>query len=267
MHLVHVLNSRIVRMSVSNLQPSLSETAGSVPAPDGDRVESRLRIAVVIPTFNEADRIADVIAQTRELGPCQILVVDGDSDDGTLQEARATGADCCLTAVRGRAAQQNAGAAAGSGDILLFLHADCRLEAGSFEAIREAMSDPNCVGGCFQQRIEANGLRYRLLEWGNAQRVKWWTWAYGDQGIFVRRSVFEQLGGFPDLRLMEDLCLMKRLKKHGRFALLENRIHISARRWKRQGVFRQTLRNWAFTALVQCGVSPDRLAKHYPHVR
>jgi len=254
-------------MSVSNLQPSYSDTASSDSAVDEDLAQSCLRISIVIPTFNEVDRIADVIAQTRELGPCQILVVDGDSEDGTFQEAETAGADTRLTAARSRAAQQNAGAAAGSGDILLFLHADCRLEAGSFEAIREAMADPNCVGGCFRQRIEADGLRYRLLEWGNAQRVKWWTWAYGDQGIFVRRSVFEQLGGFPDLRLMEDLFLMKRLKQHGRFALLDNRIHISARRWKQQGVLRQTARNWAFTVLVQCGVSPNRLANHYPHVR
>ena len=254
-------------MSVSNLQPILSVTANSGLPPNGHSAESRLRISVVIPTYNEADRIADVIARTRELKPSQILVVDGESDDGTLDAAETAGADFCLTAVRSRAAQQNAGAAAASGDVLLFLHADCRLELGSFEAIREALTDANCVGGCFRQRIDAAGLRYRALEWGNAQRVKWWRWAYGDQGIFVRRALFERLGGFPDVLLMEDLFLMKRLKRQGRFVLLENRIHISARRWKRQGVVYQTLRNWMFTALVQCGVSPNRLAKYYPHVR
>ena len=110
-------------------------------------------------------------------------------------------------------------------------------------------------------------LRYRLLEWGNGFRVKLLKWAYGDQGIFVRRSVFEQLGGFPDLRLMEDLFFMKQLKKQGRFLLLDARLHVSPRRWQQKGIIRQTLRNWTLITLAQCGVSPDRLANYYPHVR
>ena len=105
------------------------------------------------------------------------------------------------------------------------------------------MANDGTVGGCFRQSIDAPGFRYRLLEWGNALRVKACTWAYGDQGIFVRREIFEQIGGFPTLGLMEDLYFMKRLKRTGRFALLDAKIHTSPRRWEQAGIIRQTARN------------------------
>jgi rSAM/selenodomain-associated transferase 2 len=225
-----------------------------------------MRISIIIPTLNEADRIADVVGRTRALGDdCEIIVVDGGSDDDTL--SRAHEADICLQTPQGRARQQNAAAQAATGEVLLFLHADCWLEQGALQAVRSALEDESVVGGCFRQVIDAAGMRFRLLEWGNAQRVKTCKWAYGDQGIFVRRDVFERVGGFPEVRLMEDLLLTKRLKRVGRIALLEQRIHVSARRWQQRGVIRQTLRNWSLLALTQCGVSPNRLAGFYPHVR
>jgi rSAM/selenodomain-associated transferase 2 len=224
-----------------------------------------LNISVIIPTLNEADRIAGLIARTRELGACEIIVVDGGSDDGT--PGRAAAADLVLSAPRGRARQQNAGAQGSHGDVLLFLHADCWLERGALEEIQSALADSRCIGGCFRQRIDANGLRYRMLESGNALRVQLLRWAYGDQGIFARRQAFERIGGFPEVPLMEDLYLMKRLKREGRFALLESRIHVSPRRWQQRGVIRQTCRNWTLLTLAHCGVPPERLARMYPHVR
>lgn len=224
-----------------------------------------MRLSVIIPTLDEAERIADLIAHTRSLGECEIVVVDGGSVDGTL--ALAAAADRCLTAPRGRARQQNAGAAASRGDVLLFLHADCRIEPGGFAAIRTALLDPETVGGCFRQVIDAPGWAYRLLERGNSCRVRCCRWAYGDQGIFVRRGVFERLGGFPEVGLMEDLWFMKRLKRAGRFRLLDAAIRVSARRWRRHGIVRQTLRNWMLIGLAHCGVSPDRLARFYTHHR
>jgi GT2 family glycosyltransferase len=151
--------------------------------------------------------------------------------------------------------------------VLLFLHADCRLEPGGLDQIATALANARCVGGCFRQRIDAGGARFRWLERGNSLRVRLWGLAYGDQGIFVRRDVFDRLGGFPSLALMEDLFFMKRLRREGRLALLAGPLHVSARRWERQGVFRQTTRNWCLTALAQCGMSPNRLAWFYPDVR
>jgi rSAM/selenodomain-associated transferase 2 len=224
-----------------------------------------MRISVVIPALNEADQIGDVVRCTRSMGDCEIIVVDGGSRDETAQ--RASEADLVLISSSGRANQQNAGAKASSGEVLLFLHADCRLQPGSFEALQAALQNPHCVGGCFKQRIDAQGWNYRLMEWGNATRVRLCQWAYGDQGIFVRRSIFEKLGGFPELRLMEDLYFMKKLKREGRIALIDPPLRISARRWQKTGVLRQTLRNWSLITMAHCGISPNRLARFYPHVR
>ncbi|MEK6262131.1 MAG: TIGR04283 family arsenosugar biosynthesis glycosyltransferase, partial [Planctomycetota bacterium] len=222
-------------------------------------------ISVIIPTLNEAARIAELIAATRQIGECEIIVVDGGSTDETL--ARANSADIVLSSEPGRATQQNLGAAASRGDVLLFLHADCQLPAGAFESIRAAMRDERTVGGCFQQRLEADGWAYRWLERGNAGRVRWLGMAYGDQGIFIRRRVFEELGRFADVKLMEDVLLMKRLRRAGRFVLLGERLSVSARRWQKHGIVRQTLRNWLLLILAMCGVSPDRLARFYPNTR
>jgi rSAM/selenodomain-associated transferase 2 len=224
-----------------------------------------LSIAIIIPTLNEAGTIAALIDQTRALGECEIIVVDGGSTDDTCQQA--ANADRVLTSPPGRAVQQNLGAEQATGTVLLFLHADCRLPGTAFDSIRAALSDERVVGGCFQQRIDASGLRFRWIERGNAWRVRLFGLAYGDQAIFVRRTVFESLGRFPKLRLMEDVFLMKRLRRAGRFVLLADRLTVSARRWQRHGVIRQTLRNWTLLTLALCGVSPDRLAKYYSNTR
>ncbi|MEW4529326.1 TIGR04283 family arsenosugar biosynthesis glycosyltransferase [Maioricimonas sp. JC845] len=225
-----------------------------------------MEISVIIPTLNEADRIAEVVRRTRDLGECEVIVVDGGSDDGTLELARQE-ADQALPGPRGRALQQNAGAAAARGDVLLFLHADCWLEPGSLEEIRSALDSGDVPAGCFRQRIDAQGAAYRMLEWGNAARVRCFGWAYGDQGIFIRREVFERVGGFPEVRLMEDLLLSKSLARHGGIRLLGPRLHVSPRRWQQNGIVRQTLRNWTLLTLAHCGVSPDSLARHYVDVR
>ena len=224
-----------------------------------------MNVSVIIPTLNEADGIAQAIQKAVEAGAREVVVVDGHSNDGTLEFARA--ADVRLTAARGRASQQNAGAAASSGEILLFLHSDCWLEPGALDAMEQALEDKRVVAGCFRQAIDAPGAAFRVLERGNALRVRIGGRAYGDQGIFVRREAFEKIGGFPDLMLMEDLFLMKQLKRAGRIALVNGKIHVSPRRWQKSGIIRQTLRNWAMLALVRCGVSPNRLAAHYSAVR
>ncbi|MCY2965078.1 MAG: TIGR04283 family arsenosugar biosynthesis glycosyltransferase [Planctomycetota bacterium] len=224
-----------------------------------------MSISIIIPTLNESAGIADAVQRAQALGGLEVIVVDGGSTDGTVDLAR--DATRVLTTDPGRARQQNAGAAVATGDVLLFLHADCWLEPGSLNEIAAALADPAYVGGCFGQQIEAIGRKYRWLEWGNALRVRRWTLAYGDQAIFVRKSVFEELGGFPDLKLMEDLFFMRTLRRRGRFALLPPLLHVSARRWRQHGVIRQTARNWLLTLAAHWGVSPNTLARFYPPAR
>lgn len=215
--------------------------------------------------LNEALEIEQVIESTRAQSPLEIVVVDGGSDDATV--ANAAGADSVLQSAPGRAAQQNLGAVNCSGDVILFLHADCVLADGAIAELATTMADESIVGGSLSQVIDDQRLIYRLVERGNNFRSRWLKWAYGDQGIFVRRSVLESLGGFPDVRFMEDLLMVKRLKRAGRVVQLHSTITTSARRWNKRGVVRQTFVNWWLILLLHAGVSPNRLAKYYPAVR
>lgn len=225
-----------------------------------------MSVSVIIPTLNEASCLAETLHRLREQRPHEILVVDGGSTDETATIA-AAGADRLLVGPRGRAAQMNHGAANATGDVLLFLHADCTLEAGALRAAESGLRRRGVVAGCFRMVVTCKGLLYRLIDGCATARVLLTGLVYGDQGLFVERSRFLCLGGFPPLRLMEDVFISKRLRRQGRIVVLPQRIFVSPRRWQRQGVLRQTLRNWALTALAMAGVHPDRLAALYPVVR
>ena len=162
----------------------------------------------------------------------------------------------------------NAGAAVATGEILLVLHADCWLEPAGLAEMRGTLaSQPAVVGGGFRQILDHAGGAYRWLEWGNAARIRWPGWIYGDQGLFVRRSVFEALGGFPVLPLMEDLYFSKQMKQAGRLALLGRHLHVSTRRWEQTGPIRQTLRNWQFILAAHLGTPLEELSRRYREVR
>jgi rSAM/selenodomain-associated transferase 2 len=224
-----------------------------------------LRISVIIPALNEALNIVHAVERAAALGPHEILVADGGSDDGTPQAARQAGA-VVVESARGRARQQNAAARQATGDVLLFLHADSWLAPAGATQLSHAWRDPRVLGGAFRHRIEAAGILYRLIERGDSFRARWFQLPYGDQGIFLRREAFFQLGGFPDVPLMEDVLLMRRLRKASRVVLLPGPVYTSARRWERHGVVRQTLRNWSILTAERLGVSLDRLARFYaPH--
>lgn len=219
-----------------------------------------LRVSVIIPAINEATHIAEAVASAIGAGADEILVVDGGSIDDTI--TRAAGAKV-LTGRAGRAAQQNAGAAAATGDVLVFLHADSRLASGSIEQVRQACTDDRIKWGAFRQRIDASGLLYRVVEYGNGLRVRWRGLAYGDQGIWVRRDEFQRIGGFADVPLLEDLLLSRMLLHIGHPALLVGPLTTSARRWQKHGVVRQTLRNWSILAAHARGATPAQLAERY----
>jgi len=222
-----------------------------------------MRISVVIPAVNEALWIERAVNCARKAEFDEIIVADGGSADETVAIARRCGARV-VQGARGRAVQQNLGAQNATGEVLLFLHADNCLDLASGQQVRDCLSDPKLLGGAFEQHIEAPGLLYRLLERGNAARVRWSGLAYGDQAIFMRRKTFEQLGRFPEVGLMEDLRLMRAFRKLGKPVLLPGPLHVHPRRWQRRGVLFQTLCNWTLLCGEALGVAPDRLAKFYP---
>ncbi len=224
-------------------------------------------ISIIIPAINEAQNIAQAVTHAWQLGATEVIVVDGGSDDGTDEIARAHGCQVLQSDV-GRGVQQNVGARQATGDILLFHHADAWLDAAAGQQIRAALTNAKVVCGAFEQRIIANGLRYRALERGNAWRVRLRGLAYGDQGIFMRRQTFFDLGQFSEVPIMEDLILMRNARRVGWPILLPGPIHVNPRRWQQNGVVRQTLRNWSLVVSYSLGVPATKLAQRYPrHIR
>ena len=222
-----------------------------------------LTVSFVIPALNESANISRAVETAFNAGAEEVIVADGGSSDDTVERASSAGARVVHSSP-GRAVQQNAGASLATGDVLLFQHADNWCAPATVEQIRTALADEAVQGGAFRQRIEAAGILFRLLEWGNAIRVTWRRTPFGDQAIFMRRAFFNQLGGFPEVRLMEDVLLMHEFRKHCRPVLLDGPHYVCARRWQERGVVRQTLRNWRIQLAHRWGASPEELARLYP---
>lgn len=226
-----------------------------------------MRISVIVPTLNEA---ATIVSTLRRLGmeDCEeVIVVDASSPDGTARLALQEGA-VVIESSRGRGLQQNRGAAAARGDVLVFVHADCWLEPGAIAGLRAFLArHPKVPAGCFRMRIEAAHFLYRSIDAAGHVRAGVLGVPYGDQGLFVRRAAFERVGGFPETPLMEDVGISLKLRRLGRLAVLPHRIHASPRRWQRCGIVRQTLRNWSLTAAAALGVPPESLSRFYPITR
>jgi rSAM/selenodomain-associated transferase 2 len=224
-----------------------------------------VNVSVIIPALNEAASIACAARSAWKAGADEVIVVDGGSVDETISVAKAEGCELVVSAP-GRAIQQNAGAARAVGDVVLFLHADNHLSPTAIAQACDLLKDRIIEFGAYRQQIDAGGLAYRLLERGNAWRVRCRGLPYGDQAIFMRRTFFESLGGFPEVKLMEDLLMMKKARRISWPRLLDGPVHIDARRWQRHGIIRQTLRNWTLLTAYQLGCSPDSLARYYrPH--
>ncbi len=225
-----------------------------------------MRVSVVIPTLNEADSIDRTLACVRQAGECEIIIVDGGSDDGTLEIARKS-ADCVLSAQRGRACQMNAGAQVATGETLLFLHADTLPPPGFPHLIEQALTDPDVVGGRFDVDLDAPGWPFRMIGALMNIRSRLTHIATGDQGIFVRRETFESIGGYPELDIMEDLELSRQLKRAGKVACLRNRVRTSARRWQKHGVTKTILIMWGLRLCHFFGIRPAALKAFYADTR
>ena len=241
---------------------------------------SPMTIAVVIPVFNEERRIAEAVRHTSSLGFDAIVVVDGGSTDQTrelvttcsiTQDVIPLGLPqtpvTLLSTPQGRAGQLNAGAKVCRGEILVFLHADTRLPADARQQIESALADPVIVGGRFDVRFDSHSPWGTVISTFMNLRSRLTGVATGDQAIFVRRHVFERLGGFTDIPLMEDVDFSVRLKRAGRVVPLREAVTTSFRRWERQGPLKTILLMWTLRFLYWIGVSPYRLARLYPTVR
>jgi rSAM/selenodomain-associated transferase 2 len=225
------------------------------------------RLSIIIPALNEAAGIVtalESLAPFRQRG-VEVIVVDGGSGDDTVARAKPL-ADKVLTAPRGRAAQMNVGAAAASGDVLLFLHADTTLPDDADGLLRYGLSDTGRVWGRFDVAIEGRNPLLRVVAGLMNWRSQVTGIATGDQAMFVRRDTFAAVGGFPDIPLMEDIALSKRLKRAGRPLCLAARARTSGRRWTRHGVIRTVLLMWRLRLAYTLGAEPAVLARRYGYV-
>jgi rSAM/selenodomain-associated transferase 2 len=221
-------------------------------------------LSIIIPCLNEAEGIAGTLAAlepVRRRG-AEVIVVDGASDDGTAERA-APLADVVFAAPRGRASQMNAGADRARGEILLFLHADTLLPEAADALIIDGLKRARRSWGHFDVRIDGRHPLLRAVERLMNARSRLTGIATGDQAIFVTRTLFTATGGFPDIPLMEDIELSKRLKRFGAPLCLNHRIVTSGRRWQKRGVLRTILLMWGLRLAYSLGADPRRLAVRY----
>jgi len=224
------------------------------------------RISVIIPTLNEAAVIVKTLAALPKHDRLERIVVDGCSSDGTAALAEPF-ADRVLVRPAGRAQQMNAGARVARGEVFLFVHADCRFDEEGYHELIGSLEDPTVVGGAFRLAIDSSRRSLRLVAAVANWRTRLTRIPYGDQGIFVRRSVFERLGGYPEIPVMEDLEFARRLNRAGKITLLTRPMTTSSRRWDKEGVGYTTLRNQIFVLLYFLGASGARLSRWYRVVR
>lgn len=218
------------------------------------------RISVIIPARNEAANLPALLASLAPYPDVEVVVVDGESTDPTAELARDAGARV-ITCPPGRGRQMNAGARLASGNVLLFLHADTRLPSDFPNLIAAALRSNTVVAGAFRLAIDGAGRSYRIVESLTNWRAGVFRMPYGDQALFVRAEVFEKLIGFHDAPIMEDVVLVRRLRRLGTLALIETPVTTSARRWERGGVWRTTLVNQLCLVAWRLGVSLDAIAR------
>jgi len=199
-------------------------------------------ISIIIPTLNEVEHIAACVRSAGMAENKEIIVSDGGSLDGTQARAEAEGA-LVLHSAPGRAVQMNNGAGAATGGILLFLHADALLPEGYDIHVRRLLGRRDSVAGAFRLGIRHRGRCYRFLETMANIRSRWFQMPYGDQALFMTSNLFWSIGCFPDMRLMEDFELVRRMKKCGRVVTAPVAVAVSPRRWRKLGILKTTVIN------------------------
>lgn len=234
-----------------------------------------MKLSIIIPVYRESAIIIQTLQSLTALSipiAHEILVVDGDPEKQTMAKLRLNKEVMTykqiklISSPKGRGVQMNEGAQKAGGDLFLFLHADTRLDQVGMKKMIQAWTDNGLplFCGAFDLVIDSPKRMFRLIEETASLRSRLTRVPYGDQGIFISKSLFIKAGGFPNIPIMEDVGLMAAVKKTGiRPFFLDHSIVTSARRWENQGLIYTTLRNWALICLYILGVSPEKLVKYY----
>jgi uncharacterized protein len=232
----------------------------SIPKAGNHPGTHRCRISVIIPTLNEAHTIPAALASAGLSDEVEAIVVDGGSTDETIVLAESLGAKA-IRSPKGRGSQMNRGAAEATGDILLFLHADTRLPEDWTHHVRRELSRPGVAVGAFRFHTDGTGWSLGIIECLTNFRATWLQMPYGDQALFVRVDLFQRIGGFPDLPVMEDFEFVRQARKHGRTSIAHATVETSSRRWKRHGIWRTSAMNQVVILGHLLGISTAKLLR------
>lgn len=226
-------------------------------------------LSIIIPTLNEEQILGHTLARLRNpknAEMIEVIVVDGGSSDTTLALAQESGCRT-ISSAKGRGTQMNAGAAAARGEVLLFLHADTLLPDNFYRLILDAVRLPSFAAGAFSLTIDSPARSLTTIAWFANLRSRWLQLPYGDQTLFLSKRMFDAIGGFAEMAIMEDFVFIRQLKKAGRIIILPEHATTSARRWQNIGILRTTLINQAIVCGYSLGVPPALLAKWYRRMR
>jgi|Deesub1362A_J573_1020465.scaffolds.fasta_scaffold17907_2 rSAM/selenodomain-associated transferase 2 len=226
-----------------------------------------MKVSIVVPVLNEEKTIEKTLSSINRYDEVELIVVDGGSIDRTLEIARDY-TDIVVVSQKGRATQMNLGARYATGDILLFLHADCILPDNAFSLIRSTMEMDSVSAGAFDIYLDHPSFIYRVIEFGANMRSRITSIIYGDQAMFLKRGLFNSMGGFKEIPLMEDVEISQRLKRLGRVVFLRPPVKVSPRRFQKEGPFYTVLRDWYIAIQYTLfKVNPEKLKKYYRDVR
>ena len=225
-----------------------------------------LKVSIIIPTFNEESCLGHTLEHIQQLSPYEVIISDGGSNDKTFEIAK-NFTEKLVTGPTGRAVQMNTGARIATGDIFLFLHADSRIDPNSYEKMLFFMTHSEKIGGAFSLHIDSEKRNLRLIAWLANIRSKYLGMTYGDQAFFVRKPIFQNMNGFSEFPICEDIDFFKRLRKLGSVILLNEKVFTSPRRWNKEGVWFTTFRNILIAILFELRFPLSTLTKWYQIIR
>ena len=266
-----VFEQTMVKATNLGLKAGLLDKHHDIDRPDDLKVWNTItnsqfqkeKISVIIPTINEAENIGTTLRSFKNIQNIEIIVVDGGSTDRTTEIAENEGVEKVLYEHHGKGLQMNRGASMAEGGILLFLHADTRLPDKWDDCVRETLQNTRTIAGAFQLTIDGNGIGLRIIEIFTRFRSALLQLPYGDQGIFLRKDLFEQLGGFKPISIMEDFEFIRRAGKMGKIVTCKQSVITSGRRWQKFGIFRTTLINQLIVLGFYLGIPHNYLRKFY----